>query len=114
MTEGYGIIYIKRHPYRAHRVSWLLANGDPGDLMVLHHCDVPACVNPAHLFLGDANDNNKDMAAKGRARGCKALKSQCKRGHVYTPNTVYVTRAGKRHCIICRKITRAAKAEAKR
>lgn len=31
-----------------------------------HKCDVPACVNPDHLFIGSSDDNNKDRAAKGR------------------------------------------------
>jgi len=34
----------------AHRVSYFLAYGAT-DLQVLHHCDVPRCVNPAHLLL---------------------------------------------------------------
>lgn len=39
----------------------------PDDIGVLHRCDVPACVNPEHLFLGSHDDNMKDMAQKGRA-----------------------------------------------
>lgn len=51
----------------AHRVAWVLANGDlPSDKMVLHKCDVPRCINPDHLFLGTAMDNSRDMVSKGR------------------------------------------------
>ena len=69
--KGYGYSSLNGRNMRAHRVSWTLAHGEiPDGLLVLHHCDVPPCVNPAHLFLGTNADNMADMKAKNRqARG---------------------------------------------
>jgi HNH endonuclease len=68
--NGYGYIKAARteHYHLAHRVAWALTYGPiPHRLQVLHHCDTPRCVNPAHLFLGTQADNMTDKAKKGRA-----------------------------------------------
>ena len=67
-SDGYGLRDVDGKVKGAHRVSYEYFRGDiPEGMCVLHACDVPACVNPAHLFVGTHQDNMDDMAAKGRA-----------------------------------------------
>jgi hypothetical protein len=61
--------YGCRGKERAHRSAWKTWRGPiPEGMDVLHHCDVPLCINPDHLWLGTQLDNMHDMIAKGRRR----------------------------------------------
>jgi hypothetical protein len=56
---------------RAHRVAYELVSGPiPEGLMICHSCDTPLCVNPSHLFAGNAKINTQDMIQKGRKALC--------------------------------------------
>lgn len=70
----------------AHRMAWELVNGEiPKNMLVLHKCDVPSCVNVEHLFLGTVRDNMNDRGAKGRtARGDKVGTSKLSPSDVVT------------------------------
>lgn len=65
----YGKIRFGYKQKSSHRASWEISNGPiPEGRMVLHQCDVPLCVNPSHLYLGDSKDNVNDVKHSERTK----------------------------------------------
>jgi hypothetical protein len=63
----YGTLQVNGKPHYAHRLSYRFHVGYiPDGLCVLHACDTPSCVNPAHLSVGTRKENTQDAVRKGR------------------------------------------------
>ncbi len=114
--SGYGQVYLADgRRTGAHRFSLTLAGVElPAGAVVCHRCDVPACVNPAHLVIGTQSDNIVDMYQKGRAnvptgeRHHYGRKTHCVNGHPFTEANIYWRRAPlgtmARACRECRRV----------
>jgi len=78
--NGYGCFGYQGRYLLAHRVSYEEYYGEePLDMLVMHSCDNPSCVNPQHLSLGTHSDNAKDMINKGRGNSLRGLRNpRCK------------------------------------
>lgn len=104
MQHGYGKIRVVMKDVRAHRASWEIHNGPiPDGMCVLHKCDTPLCVNPAHLFLGTQQENIADKQSKGRTGGTgqhNRMKTHCPQGHPLSGENLY-THKGGRQCKTC-------------
>lgn len=66
---GYGrISVVGLNIIQVHRIAYLIYIGDlPAGWELMHNCDTPHCVNPAHMKLGTHTDNMHDMSIKKRA-----------------------------------------------
>ncbi len=74
-TSGYPMIWFGGRLMGHHRLVFFEHNGYLPPV-VMHRCDNPACINPAHLLPGDRASNVADMKAKGRAKGRPRLTAE--------------------------------------
>ena len=60
--NGYGKMLVGRKRMGAHRVAYELAFGPiPPGAFICHRCDNPGCVEPDHLYAGNAATNVQDF-----------------------------------------------------
>lgn len=89
-----------RFNFKAHRLVWMLLRNSSPQGFLCHRCDVPACVNPDHVYEGTQKDNMRDRDERGRH--ANAAKTHCPAGHPYPA----FKRGGVRNCAICRRVHR--------
>lgn len=104
--KGYGEKMYKHRTMRVHRLMYQLVHQVkiPPGFQVCHSCDVRRCCNPAHLWLGTAQENVDDMIRKRRNH--KQQWTHCPKGHPLSGDNVLIRRATatrdvRRECRTC-------------
>jgi hypothetical protein len=115
-TNGYAFLYYapRKKSLKAHRVTWLLANGSIPTGMVVDHmchneavakgkcaggfdCIHRACINVDHLQLVTQSQNIMSGIHNMDNR------SHCNQGHPFEGN-IMVRKSGKRECAECNRV----------
>lgn len=67
-ARGYGAFNFRGRSHAASRIALMLTTGEERGIawFACHHCDIPLCVEPTHLFWGTQKDNMRDCSTKGR------------------------------------------------
>lgn len=104
----YGMTSWKGRHFNTHRAMVVAVHGpQPRHICACHRCDVPLCINPAHLFLGTMGDNIRDSRSKNRHH--EAQKEYCERGHPLSGDNLYLHSQGgkkrgiRRACKTCQR-----------
>jgi len=65
---GYGKFKLAGKTLIASRAAKEIFHGmpDDSDMLALHKCDNPSCVNPKHIYWGTAKDNAEDIDRRNR------------------------------------------------
>ncbi len=96
----YGRFRMPEKTWYAHRFVYERVVGPiPEGLTIHHHCENRMCVNPDHLEPMSLRDNLFESDTPARRN---SLKTECLRGHPYTPENTRRTTFG-RSCRTCER-----------
>ena len=95
MKNGYANFFIGKKSFRVHRLSYEHYFGViPNGIGVCHHCDVPNCVRPDHLFLGNQKDNLLDCKNKKRTTiGIKNAMAKLSDSKIFQIRKIYESKS---------------------
>lgn len=107
--KGYGLIMWRTRMTSVHRLSahlFLELDLDNKDIHALHksECKNKNCWNPAHLYLGNNQENQFDSVNNKTYNNQNTIKTHCQMGHEFIEENTYVIKAtGYRRCKECHR-----------
>ena len=105
--KGYGQISLGGKQIGAHRAVYQAFKGKINDdMVIMHSCDNPVCVNPNHLSEGSQSENLKQAFIKNRARSYNSKKTHCSKGHAFSGENLSFYK-NNRICKACARIKSA-------
>lgn len=111
-SKGYGRLLVGGRggtAIGAHRIAYELHIGPiPDGLDLDHLCRTPLCVNPAHLEPVTRGENTRRGVALQRRSDKAAARTECGKGHEFTPENTYRDPKGHRRCRACERTNGAA------
>lgn len=99
-SSGYGSFYMGRQKVSAHRLAFVIHNGEiPDGLVIDHLCRNRSCVNPEHL---EAVTQSRNVRRGLLCADTIRLGSNCSKGHLIDEESIMRTKRGPR-CRICNR-----------
>ncbi len=109
-SNSYGMFFHEGRTLQAHRVAYELGKGPiPDGLIILHSCDNPPCVNPAHLTAGTHQQNAQERDARGKGNRGRVFVASAERRNV--PFTERITERDRELLELLKKRTHRSMAQ---
>jgi hypothetical protein len=97
----YGCFGLNGGTVRSHQFSFEEANGPLADDEEPDHlCKVTLCIRPTHL---EAVTHRENVLRGESFSAVNAAKTECIRGHAFSPENTRITSTGGRACLACER-----------
>jgi hypothetical protein len=99
-TYGYPSVMMKHRKHAIHQLVMQAFVGPASDGHEVRHLDGSRTNNHlSNLAYGTRSENQQDSVRHGTHRNLR--KTECDRGHPYTPETMRIEPDGRRRCRVC-------------
>ena len=111
--DGYGVFRLSGKDFKAHRhfFEHHTSTRIPPGMVIDHLCNRKRCVNPSHMRVTTHRENL--LRSPHNPTAINARKTECKNGHPFSGDNLYINSRGERVCRTCNRINSRLKARAR-